>query len=190
MGDEEGGGDRGNMARNNNDGLVPVVVQQAVLYSASASIDNVGDDKSTGRRLAYALCTDDVGDDRTTTTTMTATSSCRPLIFGVTMIKPTTSYLFFFFFATTGFVLAVAFKNNFLGGLPALPKKIPKLRCLGRTSRNANNVIRPPPPDPPPRAMIIRVFIPLWRIRRCSRTGATLARATALPDVCLGVIFT
>ena len=79
VGDKEGGGDVGNMARNNDDGLVPVVVQQAVLYSASASIDNVGDDKSTGRRLAYALRTDDVGDDRTTTT-MTATSSCRPLI--------------------------------------------------------------------------------------------------------------
>ena len=79
VGDEEGGGDEGNMARNNDDGLVPVVVQQAVLYSASASIDNVGDDKSTGRQLAYALCTDDVGDDRMTTT-MTATSSCRPLI--------------------------------------------------------------------------------------------------------------
>ncbi len=49
------------------------------LYSASASIDNVGDDKSTGRRLAYTLHTDDVGDDRTTMT-MTATSSCRHLI--------------------------------------------------------------------------------------------------------------
>ena len=61
VGDEEGGGDGGNMARNNDDGLVPVVLQQAVLYSASASIDNVGDDKSTGRRLAYALRTDDVG---------------------------------------------------------------------------------------------------------------------------------
>ena len=79
VGDKEGGGDGGNMARNNDDGLVPVVVQQAVLYSASASIDNVGDDKSTGQRLAYALRTDNVGDDRTTTTMM-AISSCRPLI--------------------------------------------------------------------------------------------------------------
>ncbi len=49
--------------RNNNDGLVPVVVQQAVLHSASASLDDVGDDESTGRRLAYMLRTDDVGDD-------------------------------------------------------------------------------------------------------------------------------
>ncbi len=81
VGNEEGGGDGGNMARNNDDGLVPVVVQQAVLYSASASIDKVGDDKSTGQRLAYALRTDDVGDNQMTTTmTMTATSSCRPLI--------------------------------------------------------------------------------------------------------------
>ena len=48
VGDEEGSGDGGNMAKNNDDGLVPVVVQQAVLYSASASIDNVSDDKSTG----------------------------------------------------------------------------------------------------------------------------------------------
>jgi hypothetical protein len=79
VGDEEGGGNGGNMVRNNNNGLVPVVVQQAVLYSASASIDNMGDDNSTGRRLAYELRTDDVGDDRTTTA-MTATSSCRPLI--------------------------------------------------------------------------------------------------------------
>ena len=79
VGDEEGGGDGGNMARNKDDGLVPVVVQQAVLYSAFAGLDNVGDDESTGRRLAYSLRTDDVGDDRTTTT-MTATSSCRPLI--------------------------------------------------------------------------------------------------------------
>jgi hypothetical protein len=79
VGDKEGGGDGGNMARNNDDGLVPVVVQQAVLYLAFASIDNVGDDKSTGQRLSYALRTDDVGDDRTTTT-MTATSSCPPLI--------------------------------------------------------------------------------------------------------------
>jgi hypothetical protein len=77
--DEEGGGDGGNMTRNNDDGLVPVVVQQAVLYSASASIGNMGDDKSTGRRLAYVLRTDDVGNDQTTTT-MTASSSCRPLI--------------------------------------------------------------------------------------------------------------
>ncbi len=65
VGDEEGGGDGGNMARNNDDGLVPVVAQQAVLYSAFASLDNVGDDESTGRRLAYALRTDDAGDDRT-----------------------------------------------------------------------------------------------------------------------------
>ncbi len=35
VGYEEGGGDRGSMARNNNDGLVPVVVQQAVQHSAS-----------------------------------------------------------------------------------------------------------------------------------------------------------
>jgi hypothetical protein len=49
VGDEEGGGDGGNMVRNNDNGLVPVVVQQAVLYSASASIDNVGNDKSTGQ---------------------------------------------------------------------------------------------------------------------------------------------
>ena len=63
---DEGGGDRGNKLRNNDDGLVPVVVQQAVLYSASTSIYNVGDDKSTGQRLVYALHTDDVSDDRTT----------------------------------------------------------------------------------------------------------------------------
>jgi hypothetical protein len=35
VGDEEGDGDGGNMARNNDDGLVPIVVQQPVLYSSS-----------------------------------------------------------------------------------------------------------------------------------------------------------
>jgi hypothetical protein len=67
------------MARNNDDGLVPVIVQQAVLHSASASLDDAGDDKSTGRQLLYALRMDDVGNNRTTTT-MTMTSSCRPLM--------------------------------------------------------------------------------------------------------------
>ena len=65
VGDEEGGGDGGNMVRNNDDGLVPVVMQQAILYSTFASLDNVGDDESTSRRLAYTLRTDDVGNDRT-----------------------------------------------------------------------------------------------------------------------------
>jgi hypothetical protein len=49
VGDEEGGGDGGNMVRNNKDGLVPVVVQQAILHSASASLNNVGNNESTGR---------------------------------------------------------------------------------------------------------------------------------------------
>ncbi len=38
VGDEEGDGDGGNMARNNDDGLVPIVVQQPVLYSSSATM--------------------------------------------------------------------------------------------------------------------------------------------------------
>ena len=38
VGDEEGDGDGGNMARNINDGLVPVVVQQPVLYSSSVAM--------------------------------------------------------------------------------------------------------------------------------------------------------
>jgi hypothetical protein len=67
------------MVRNNDDGLIPVIVQQAVLHSASASLDDAGDDKSTGRQLLYALRMDDVGNNRTTTT-MTMTSSCRPLM--------------------------------------------------------------------------------------------------------------
>ncbi len=79
VGDKEGGGDGENMARNNKDGLAPIVVQQAVLHSASASLDNVGEDESTRRRLAYTLRTVDVGDDRTMTM-MTATSSCCPLM--------------------------------------------------------------------------------------------------------------
>ena len=43
VGDEEGDGDGGNMARNNNDSLIPVIVQQPVLYSSYASLDNGGD---------------------------------------------------------------------------------------------------------------------------------------------------
>ncbi len=46
VGDEESNGDVGNMARNNDDSLVPVFVQQPVLYSSSASLDDAGDDKS------------------------------------------------------------------------------------------------------------------------------------------------
>ena len=78
VGDKEGGGNGGYMAIN-NDGLVPVVVQQAILYLASASLDDAGKDKSTGRRLAYTLHTDNAGDDRTTMM-MTTTLSCRPLM--------------------------------------------------------------------------------------------------------------
>ena len=48
VGDKEGGGDGVNMARKNDNGLVPIVVQQAVLYLASASLDDVGGDESTG----------------------------------------------------------------------------------------------------------------------------------------------
>jgi hypothetical protein len=38
VGDEEGNGDGGNMARNNVDGLVPIVVQQPVLYLSSTTM--------------------------------------------------------------------------------------------------------------------------------------------------------
>ena len=38
VGDKEGGGDGGSMTRNNEDGLVPILVQQAV-HLASASLD-------------------------------------------------------------------------------------------------------------------------------------------------------
>ena len=50
------------MVRNNDAGLVPIIVQQAVLYSTSASLDNAGNGELIGRRLAYALRTDDVSD--------------------------------------------------------------------------------------------------------------------------------
>jgi hypothetical protein len=78
VGDKEGGGDGRNIARYNN-GLVPVVVQQAILYLASASLDNAGNDESTGQRLAYMLRTDDSGDNETTMM-MTTTLSCCPLM--------------------------------------------------------------------------------------------------------------
>ena len=75
VGEDEGNGDGGNMARNNRDGLVPVVVQQPILVSASASLDDTGDDKSTGRQLSYALRKNDIGDDQMTTR-MTMTLFC------------------------------------------------------------------------------------------------------------------
>ena len=68
------------MVRNNDNGLVPVMImQQPILYSAFTSLGDVGDNMSTGRQLSYALHTDDVGNDQTTTT-MTMTSSCRSLM--------------------------------------------------------------------------------------------------------------
>jgi len=63
VGHEEGGGDGGNMVRNKDDGLAPVVVQQAILYSAFAGLDNVGNDESTGRQLAYDRMTTTMMDD-------------------------------------------------------------------------------------------------------------------------------
>jgi hypothetical protein len=81
-----GGGPASPARNDDDDGLVSVVVQQPILYSAYASLnddvgsDDVGsDDESTGGRLlaSYALRTDDVGDDRTTTTTATTTTTTR-----------------------------------------------------------------------------------------------------------------
>ena len=44
VGNKEGDGHGGNLVRNNDNGLVPVVVQQAILYySASTSLDDAGD---------------------------------------------------------------------------------------------------------------------------------------------------
>ena len=62
-------------ARNDDDnGLVPVFMQPPVLYFlASVILDDAADDEPAGRQLAYALCTDDVGNDRTKTTTMALT---------------------------------------------------------------------------------------------------------------------
>ena len=57
---------------------------------------------------------------------------------GVTMRKPTTSYFLFLVTFRHNRIcgLAVAFKNIVFGCLPALPKKIPKSRCLGRAAPN------------------------------------------------------
>ena len=44
------GGGAASPARNNGNGLVPVVMQQPVLYLASASLDNAGHEKSAGRQ--------------------------------------------------------------------------------------------------------------------------------------------
>jgi len=76
------GGGAASPARNNNDGLVPVVLQQPVLDSASASLNlnNAGSNESAGRRLAYALRTDNIGNDQTTTTMTTKTSCCHIML--------------------------------------------------------------------------------------------------------------
>ena len=66
------------------------------------------------------------------------------------LIKPTTSYFLFLVIVTFRHNwicgLAVTFKINFLGCLPALLKIIPKTEDVGELRPNANNVIRPPPP--------------------------------------------
>jgi hypothetical protein len=78
----------------------------------------------------------------------------------------------------------------FFGMSSRASKIIPKTGDVGKLHLNANNVIRPPPPFLLRGAMICHVFIPLWQIRCCSRMGAALVHATALPDFCLGLIFT
>ena len=45
VGNKEGNDDGGNMERNNDNSLIPIVMQQAVLYLASASHDNAGNNK-------------------------------------------------------------------------------------------------------------------------------------------------
>jgi hypothetical protein len=45
VGNKEGNDDGGNMVRNNDNSLIPIVMQQAVLYLASASLDNAGNVK-------------------------------------------------------------------------------------------------------------------------------------------------
>ena len=76
------GGGAASLARNNNDGLVPVVLQQPVLDLASASLNlnNAGSNESAGRRLAYVLRTDNIGSDQTTTTMTTKTSCCHIML--------------------------------------------------------------------------------------------------------------
>ena len=60
---------------------------------------------------------------------------------GVTMIKPTTSYFLFLVTFRHNRIcgLAVAFKNKFFGGLPALPKKSRNRGVLGAVGRAAPN---------------------------------------------------
>ena len=45
VGNKEGNDDGGKMVRNNDNSLIPIVMQQVVMYLASASLDNAGDDK-------------------------------------------------------------------------------------------------------------------------------------------------
>ncbi len=45
VGNKEGNDDGGKMVRNNDNSLIPIVMQQAVLYLASASLNNAGNVK-------------------------------------------------------------------------------------------------------------------------------------------------
>ncbi len=62
VGDEEGDGDGGNMARNIDDGLVSVVVQQPVLYLSSATMqattNQPDDDCRTGSAQTTSAMTE------------------------------------------------------------------------------------------------------------------------------------
>jgi hypothetical protein len=66
-----------------------------------------------------------IGDQTTAIEIQLPNTMERPTLLGGTMIKPTTSnFLFLVIFCHNRICgLAVAFKNNFLGGLPALQKK-------------------------------------------------------------------
>ena len=62
---------------------------------------------------------------------------------GVALVKPTTSYFWFLVTFRHHRIcgLAVAFKNYFLGCLPALLKLIPKMVDISELRPNANNVL-------------------------------------------------
>ena len=79
--------------------------------------------------------------------TMDVRSNQRWSTVGVALVKPTTSYFWFLVTFCHNRIcgLAVAFKNNILGCLPALLKIIPKMGDVDKLRPNTNNVITPPP---------------------------------------------
>ena len=78
--------------------------------------------------------------------------------------------------------LAVSSKNLFFGPSSRAFKSLANLPRSAPRSPKCQYCNKTPPPNPLPMLQRFSIYIPSWRIGRCSRTGATLAHATTLLD--------